>query len=62
MEKETDAGFQIAKRYAETMIALYDTGKQKDDKDWAKNEIQEQLINGLTPPINASSANQPSSA
>ena len=62
MEKAMDAGFQIAKRYAESMIALYDTGKQKDDKDWAKNEIQEQLIDSLTPPINASSANQPSSA
>ena len=62
IEKAVTAGFHKAKSYAEKIISLYDTGKQKKDTDWAKKAIQKQLIDSLIPPSNSAPANQHSSA
>ena len=58
MENAVSAGFYEAKNYAEKIIALFETGKQKPDKDWAKREIQKQLIDCLIPPSNTVSASK----
>lgn len=62
VENAVDTGFHKAKRYAEKIIALYNTGKQKNDKSWAKREIQKQLIDSLSPPATCAPENQHSSA
>jgi hypothetical protein len=53
VENAVDAGFHKAKGYAEKIIALYETGKQKTDEDWAKREIQKQLVDSLIPASNS---------
>jgi len=58
VENAVDADSHTAKDYAEKMIAIYHTGKQKNDTDWAKKEIQEQLIDGLIPSSNPAPANR----
>jgi hypothetical protein len=60
MDNAVDGGYQVVKRYAEKMIALYETAKQKNDMQWAKIEIQKQLIDCLDPLPNSATANQPS--
>ena len=62
MENAVNAGYYKAKNYAEKIIVLFETGKQKRDKDWAKRQIQKQLIDCLVPPSNTAPASQHSSA
>ena len=57
MENAVNEGFLKAKSYAEKIISLYAAGKQKSDKEWAKREIQTQLIDSLVPPSNSAPAN-----
>jgi hypothetical protein len=58
VENAVDAGFHIAKHYAEKIITIYSAGKEKNDKDWAQKEIEKKLIDNLNPTSSASSADQ----
>ncbi len=62
VENAVNTGFHEAKNYAEKIMTLYDSGKQRNDKGWAKKEIQKQLIDSLIAPSNSASANPHSSA
>ena len=49
IERAVDAGFHSAKHYAEQIISIYKAGKQKENKDWAQQEIETRLVNKLIP-------------
>ncbi len=47
IEGAVESGFHSARHYAEQIISIYETGKQKDNKDWAQKEIETRLVNNL---------------
>jgi hypothetical protein len=47
MEQTVFSGYNTARLLAENIIEIYNSGKQKNDKNWAENEIKEQLLNKL---------------
>ena len=44
VEKAISAGYEKAKRYAESLRRIYAAGKQKKDMDWAAAEIENRLL------------------
>jgi len=49
IESAVDAGFHNAKHYAEQIISIYKTGKEKESKDWAQKKIETRLVSNLVP-------------
>ena len=44
IEQAISAGYHTAKHFAEKICQLYRTGKQKNDMEWAENEIEKRLL------------------
>ena len=47
IEYAVSAGHNTAKQYAETICSIYGTGKLKNDKKWAEDEIVKRLLKPL---------------
>jgi hypothetical protein len=57
IENTIDTGYNTAKHCAEQIIQIYQTGKQKNDPAWAKDEIEKRLLDGIRPATPATSYN-----
>ncbi|MFC1515506.1 Sfum_1244 family protein [Thermodesulfobacteriota bacterium] len=47
IDQAVSVGYNTAKQYAETICSIYRTGKQKNDKKWAEDEIANRLLKPL---------------
>ena len=47
IEQAISSGYNMAKKYAETINSIYRTGKQRDDMKWVEREIEKRLLTPL---------------